>query len=50
MTGAGEGIDKVNAAIRQALKTSPLDVATFDSMVDYPAHRDELVRTNAVFK
>jgi len=50
MTGAGEGIDKVNTAIRQTLKTSPLEVAGFDSMVDYSAHRDELVRTNAVFK
>jgi hypothetical protein len=50
ITGAGEGIDKVNAGIRQTLKTSPLDVAGFDSMVDYSAHRDELVRTNAVFK
>ena len=50
ITGAGEGIDKVNAGIRQTLKTSPLYVSAFSSMVENSAHRDELVRTNAVFK
>jgi hypothetical protein len=50
VAGAAEGIDKVNGAIREALKASPLDEPAFDSMVDYTAHRDELVRTNGVYK
>ena len=50
VAAAGEGIDKVNAAIRETLKASPLDTPAFDSMVDYSAHRDELVRTNGVYK
>jgi hypothetical protein len=45
-----EGLDKVNAAVRDALKVSPLEVSAFGSMVDSPAHRDELLRTNATFK
>ena len=50
VAGAAEGLDKVNAAIRETLKTSPLDEPAFDSMVDYSAHRDELVRTNGIYK
>ncbi|MBV9183834.1 MAG: hypothetical protein JO356_21225 [Acidobacteria bacterium] len=50
VAAAGEGIDKVNAAIRGTLKASPLDEPAFDSMVERSGHRDELVRTNAVYK
>ncbi len=45
-----EGLDKVNAALMQTLKAHPLDAPAFDSMVDYSAHRDILVRTNATYK
>ncbi|HKW18179.1 MAG TPA: hypothetical protein VJO35_11795 [Terriglobales bacterium] len=50
ITPNGEGIDKVNAAIRATLKANPLGGPAFDSMVDYSAHRDELLRTNATYK
>ena len=50
VAAAGEGIDKVNAGIRETLKASPLDEPAFGSMVDYSAHRDELTRTNGVYK
>jgi hypothetical protein len=45
-----EGIDKVNAAIRESLKANPLHGPAFGSMVDFSAHRDYLVRTNATYK
>ena len=45
-----EGLDKVNAAIREALKTNPLGGAAFSSMVDYTDHRDYLARTGATYK
>jgi hypothetical protein len=45
-----EGIDKVNAAIREALKASPLSGPAFGSMVDFTEHRDFLARTNATYK
>jgi len=45
-----EGLDKVNAAIREALKSSPLAGPAFSSMVDYTPHRDDLVRTTATYK
>src|ERR1700720_1465594 len=35
-----EGLDKLNAALREAGKTSPLNGAAFDSMIDSAAHRD----------
>ena len=44
-----DGLDKVNAAVRDAGKANPLATPTFDSMTDYTAHRDELVRTNATY-
>jgi len=46
----GEGVDKVDAGIREALKASPLSGPAFGSMVDFSAHRDELARTNVTFK
>jgi hypothetical protein len=45
-----EGIDKVNAAIREAVKSKPLDGPAFESMVTDPAHRDSLVRSDATYK
>lgn len=45
-----ESIDKVNAAIRGALKSQPLGGPAFLSMVDWNAHRDELTRGNGTFK
>ena len=45
-----DGLDKVNAALRETLKTNPLTGPAFGSMVDFTAHRDYLLRTNATFK
>jgi hypothetical protein len=45
-----EGLDKVNAALTDALKANPLDGPAFSSMVDFSGHRDELLRTNATYK
>ena len=45
-----EGLDKVNAALRDALKNSPLSGPAFGSMVDFSVHRDDLARTNGTFK
>lgn len=45
-----DGLDKVNAAIRQALKSNPLGGPAFGSMVESSAHRDYLARTNATYK
>ncbi len=45
-----EGLDKVNAAVREAQKTDRLGVAAFASMMDYKEHRDYLSRTDAAYK
>jgi hypothetical protein len=45
-----EALDKVSAAIREALKSHPLNGSAFASMVDFTAHRDFLSRTNATYK
>jgi hypothetical protein len=45
-----DGLDKVNAAIRAAVKNSPLNGVAFGSMVDYTKHRDSLSRTTATYK
>ncbi len=45
-----EGLDKVNAAIREALKSHPLNGPAFESMVDFSEHRDYLDRTSATYK
>jgi hypothetical protein len=47
---SADGLDKVNAAIGEAIKSKPLDGAAFESMVSIAAHHDELVRTNATYK
>ncbi|MFN8008534.1 MAG: hypothetical protein U0V70_16235 [Terriglobia bacterium] len=49
-TPNAEGIDKINMAVRSALKSSGLGGVGFDAMVDLSAHRDLLVRTNASYK
>jgi len=45
-----EGLDKVNAAVRDAVKSNQLISPAFDSMVDFTPHRDYLARTNATYK
>jgi hypothetical protein len=50
IAGSADGIDKVNAAVRDAVKANPLGAAAFDSMVDWNSHRDYLSLTNATYK
>jgi hypothetical protein len=50
MTPNAEGLDKTNAAIREALKANPLHGPAFSSMVDFSEHRDYLSRTTATYK
>ena len=50
VTPTAEGLDKVNAGIRAALKANALIGPSFDSMVDFVPHRDSLTRTDATFK
>jgi hypothetical protein len=45
-----EGLDKVDAAIMDSLKTHPLSGPAFVSMIDYTGHRDELLEGPAIFK
>ncbi len=45
-----EALDKVNAALRESVKSNPLLAPAFGSMVDFSAHRDDLARTNATYK
>jgi hypothetical protein len=45
-----EALDKVQAAIRQAVKDNPLLGPTFDSMTDDTGHRDELLRSTLTYK
>lgn len=45
-----EGLDKVQAAVRDAVRANPLGGPAFASMVDFSEHRDYLARTNATYK
>jgi hypothetical protein len=45
-----EALDKVNAAVLEALKSNPLGGTAFGSMTESTAHRDEIARTNATYK
>jgi hypothetical protein len=45
-----EGLDKVNAALVEAIKSDPLGGVAFDSLVDMTAHHDDLARSNATYK
>jgi len=48
-TGA-DGLDKLNAALRDAAKMNPLRGAAFESMVDSTAHRDYLSSSTVTYK
>jgi ABC-type transport system substrate-binding protein len=50
VTPNAEGIDKVNAAVREGVKANSLIGPALDSMVDFTPHRDFLDRTQATFK
>jgi hypothetical protein len=45
-----EGLDKVNAAVGEAVRTNALAGPAFGAMVDFTPHRDELVRASATYK
>jgi hypothetical protein len=45
-----EGLDKVQAAVRDSVRANPLSGPAFASMVDFNDHRDYLARTNATYK
>jgi hypothetical protein len=47
---SADGVDKVNAALRESLKANVLAGPAFGSMVDFSGHRDYLARTNATYK
>ena len=47
---SNEGVDKVNAALRDAMKAQPLGGPAFLSMIDWSKHRDELWRGMGVYK
>jgi hypothetical protein len=48
--GNNASVDKVNAALREAMKAQPLGGPAFLSMIDFSKHRDEIWRANGVFK
>ncbi|HSY11971.1 MAG TPA: hypothetical protein VK976_07260 [Verrucomicrobiae bacterium] len=50
LTQTADGVDKVNAALRDNLKSNPLIVPAFMSSVDFSKHRDFLDRSNASYK
>ncbi len=50
VTPTPEGLDTVQAALRDSLKEHPLSGQAFGSMVDDSGHRDELLKGNGVFK
>jgi len=45
-----EGVDKVNTALGETLKTQPLAGPAINSMVEFTPHRDLLLRTDATYK
>jgi hypothetical protein len=45
-----EGLDKVNAAVRESFKSNPLGGPAWESLVDFTDHRDYLARTSATYK
>ena len=50
ITPTAEGIDKVNAAVRAAIKAEPLGGQAFGSTIDWTKHRDYLTRSNVTYK
>ena len=45
-----DGLDKVQAAVAEILKSNPLAASAFGSATNSAGHRDELVRTTATYK
>ena len=45
-----EGLDKLNATLRDAAKMNPLNGSALDSMVDSSAHRDNLSSSTVTYK
>ena len=50
ITATAEGVDKVNAAVRAAIKAEPLGGQAFGSIVDWTKHRDYLLRSTVTYK
>jgi len=50
MTPTAEGLDKVNAAIRDVVRENALIGPALGAMIDYTPHRDVLVRAEATYK
>ena len=50
LTPTAEGLDKVNAAIRDEVRENALIGPVLGSMIDFTPHRDTLFRTNARYK
>jgi hypothetical protein len=45
-----DGLDKLNASLRDAAKTNPMNGQAFESMVDSSAHRDNLASSTVTYK
>lgn len=45
-----EGMDKVEAAVRETIAANPLDGSAFDAVVDSAGHSDEVLRSNVTYK
>jgi hypothetical protein len=50
LSANADGLDKVNAALDEAIKSDPLGATAFTSMIDISAHHDDLGRSNATYK
>jgi hypothetical protein len=50
LAAQAEGLDKVNAALEEAIKSNPLGGVAFESLVDLTAHHDELDHSSATYK
>jgi hypothetical protein len=45
-----DGLDKVNAALDEAIRTDPMGSMAFAAMVDLSAHHDDLAHSRATYK
>jgi len=50
ITPNAEGLDKANAAVRDAVEKSPMIGPALESMVDFTKHRDSLASTSLTYK
>lgn len=50
IAGNADGIDKMNAALADLVKSNPLFGQAFGSMVDSSAHHDSLMHSNVTYK